>query len=162
MDTANASATILILKLDSAETIITHAIIDETIKVIRCHVPALLVHERLTSGVIGFVLKPWVPMELLHTPDITLMPNQVAGYMVASPELTNFYRIWATIEVEHLKEFESEYKSQITKLTKSYAEAYAASTAERAANRSTHDVPDDALIRMFEENSDWGDSTKVH
>ena len=162
MDKPNVDATIMVMKLNSTETIITYATKDEPTGFIVCHIPALLIHERLPSGVVGFVLKPWLPMELLRFPSIKISPDQIEGYMLANQELLNFYRVWATIEDEHLKEYEDEYKSQITKLTKTYAEVYATSTAERAANRSTHDMPSDALIRLFEENLDWGDPTKVH
>ena len=121
-------------------------------------VPALLIHDRAAHGILGFMLAPWLPVELLSEPTIQIAEKRIAGYMTPTPELLSFYKVWAETEREKVKLFARDFSVQVTAIEKYHIERF--NTAKERKKKEIfvgiHTLPD-TLIKLFEEETDWGD-----
>lgn len=125
--------------------------------------PALVIHERAQHGILGFMLTPWLPNELLQGPMIRVTPGIMKGTLTPTPELLSFYKVWAHTEREKLRLFAGEFNVQVTQIEKNHVEKY-----ERTKDRKVKDTfinPNalpDILAALFDEENDWGDPSVSH
>jgi len=157
MNTANAETRMFVCGHD---TVLSTIWLGED-GMIHCYYPALVVTERMSNGVLGFVLKPWAPTELLAAPIVTIVPEHLTQLMTPSAELVAFYMAWSTIEDQHAKEFEEAYKKQISKLTAYYMDKFKSDKANTAST-GLNTINPEEIERLFDGNPDWGNPTISH
>lgn len=127
------------------------------------HHPARVVTERPFGGILGFMLEPWTPNELLVSPVVRVRAKSIVGWMNPTPELLNFYSAWVKIEEDKLKTMGSMYSLQITKLEKMVTTQYAdAKRRWTVGNAGTVAQNNEALLAFFEEDLTWGNSKISH
>lgn len=127
------------------------------------YTPAVVVHERPHGGILGFMLSPWIPNELLATPTIRIMRTRVVGMMTPSPEIVSFYKSWAETERDKLKQFSKEFNEQITEIEKLYIDRYKDAKKRKTVYSASPEKGDnDLLLALFEEDSNWGNPSITH
>jgi hypothetical protein len=127
------------------------------------HHPAQVMTERPFGGILGFMLEPWTPNELLVSPVVRVRVKSVVGWMNPSPELLSFYSAWVKIEEDKLKTMGSLYSLQVTKLEKMVTTQYAdAKRRWTVGNAGTDAQNNEALLAFFEEDLTWGNSKISH
>lgn len=125
--------------------------------------PALVVHERAAHGILGFMLTPWLPDELIQGPAIRVAPGLMRGTLLPTPELMSFYKVWAETEREKLRLFAKEFNAQVTAIEKYHLEKFE-HTKERKKKEvfiNPNALPD-TLAALFDEDTEWGDPTVTH
>jgi hypothetical protein len=126
------------------------------------HQPARVITDRPIGGILGFMLEPWVPNELLVSPVVRIGAPRVMGLMNPSPELLSFYKAWAAIEDDKLATMGKLYSTQVAKLSTSITVQYADAKKRWATNTNTDERNNEALIAYFEEDLTWGNSKISH
>jgi hypothetical protein len=156
--------TILLMLLERGEMVIAAVTQDpasETLFVF--DTPALVIHERQAHGILGFMLTPWIPNELVQGPVIRVTPGIMRGTLLPTPELVSFYKTWARTEREKLRLFAKEFNAQVGQIEKFHIEKFE-HTKDRKS-RETFVNPNalpDTLIALFEEDTEWGDPSITH
>jgi len=155
---------ILMMLLDRGEIIIARVTQDPSSETLFLFdTPALVIHERGAQGILGFMLTPWLPNELVQGALIRVTPGLMRGTMQPTPELLSFYKVWAHTEQEKLRLFAGEFISQVSQIEKFHQEKFAR-TKERKSQETfvNPNALPDTLAALFDENTEWGDPTTTH
>ena len=125
--------------------------------------PALVVHERMSHGALGFTLTPWIPSELTMDGNVRLVATMMRGTMTPTTELLNFYKVWAEMEREKLRMFAKEFNAQVTAIQKFQMEKFQ-TVRERKKREvfTTGRTLPDTIIALFEDDAEWGDPSVTH
>jgi hypothetical protein len=125
--------------------------------------PAHVVVERGPHGVLGFMLMPWLPTELMRNTEIEIATHLVTGAMAASVEMVSFYKAWAETERDKIKSFGKDFTAQIEAIEKYHVERYAASKHRQKKDIFVNPSQiSPSIIALFEEEDTWGDSSVSH
>jgi hypothetical protein len=154
----------LMMLMERGEIVISEVQYDtERSTVVHFITPALVVHERMPHGSLGFMLTPWIPSELTADGNIRVNAGMVQGTMIPTVELASFYRIWANTEQEKLQIFAKEFNLQVTAIEKFHIDKFqkVKERKKREIFTTGKNLPD-TIIALFEDDADWGDPTVTH
>jgi hypothetical protein len=127
------------------------------------HCPALLVHQRLETGQLGFMFRPWVVNELLDSLSITLAPDFIVGKCQPTDSIIHFYNSWAKIEAEKHNKYAKTFASQVQQMEKYHASQSHDTTSDTSHPFTTEDLAaKNKDIDLLFESEAWGDPTVTH
>lgn len=157
---------IMMVMLDRGELIITEGAfgIQGTPSQEMClfHTPAAVVHDR-QHGVLGFLLAPWIPNELLASPTIRVARSRFVGFLNPTQELINFYKSWALTEQDKLKQFGKEFNEALTEIEKTYTDRYKDAVKRKTVYSTSSETHNhELLVSLFEEDTNWGNTAVTH
>lgn len=119
--------------------------------------PAVVVHERGAQGLLGFMLAPWMPNELLRDANVEMDCQCAVGSLKPTPELVSFYKAWAETERDKLKIHAKDFMAQLAAIEKYHVDRHT-KHKERHSREifvNSETLPD-TLLSLFEEDTDWG------
>ena len=155
---------ILLMLLDRGEMVIARVIEDPASNTLFIFdTPAHVIHERGAHGILGFMLTPWIPNELVQGPVIRVAAGIMRGSLIPTPELLSFYKTWAETEREKLRLFAAEFNAQVSEIEKFHVLKF--NTTKERKKREVFINPNaipDTLIALFEEDTEWGDPSVTH
>jgi len=155
----------LMMLMERGEIIISDVLYNtESVGVMTLINPAVVIHERPHNGVLGFMLTPWIPTELLVNSRIDVIVSILKGTMVPSAELLSFYKAWATTEKDKWKHFGKEFCQQVTDIEKMLVEQYTEAKLRRAVNKAAapEEGNNELLLALFEDDTNWGNPKITH